>query len=125
MFHETEVIEYLLQNGINPNESTNESHTVLNLHSSPLHLAAEQGHLDAVNLLLRYGADVEARDSDGATALEKASSEGHDDVVKLLWHYGADFEAKGSDGATALEKASSVGHGAAGNLPKVQIPAKL
>jgi ankyrin repeat protein len=78
------VIEYLLQNGINPNERTDESFTVPNSHCLPLHLAAEWGHVDTVNLLLHYGADVEAKDSSGATALEKASSAGHSAVANLL-----------------------------------------
>lgn len=56
-----------------------------------LHLAAENGHLDCVELLLRLGFDVNRRDqSDHATALYWAAQEGHLGVVKRLVDAGAD-----------------------------------
>ncbi|KIX07932.1 uncharacterized protein Z518_02586 [Rhinocladiella mackenziei CBS 650.93] len=78
------IIEYLLQNGINPNERTDESFTTHGMQCPVLHIAAERGQLDTVNTLLRYGADAEARDSDGKTALEKASLAGHSITVNVL-----------------------------------------
>jgi ankyrin repeat protein len=39
---------------------------------TPLHLAAEVGGLDCVELLVKGGADVHALDSDGHTAEELA-----------------------------------------------------
>src|SRR5437588_6361574 len=48
-----------------------------------LHLAAEAGHLDCVEVLLRRGANVNRRDRfDHATALHWAAQEGHVAVVK-------------------------------------------
>ena len=40
-------------------------------------------------LLLKHGADVEAKDDEGRTAFHFASSEGHQDIAKLLSEYGA------------------------------------
>ena len=50
-----------------------------------LHLAAEQGHRDAVVALLELGLLASrARRSDGATALHLAARRGHGDVVDAL-----------------------------------------
>lgn len=57
-----------------------------------LHLAAENGRLDCVDLLLRLGFDVNLRDhSDQASALHWAAQAGHLDVVKRLVDAGADI----------------------------------
>ena len=44
-----------------------------------------------MSLLLEHGADVEAKDNDGKTALQvaAASDRGHDEVMKLLREHGA------------------------------------
>ncbi|MDQ7248129.1 glyoxalase superfamily protein [Dongia sedimenti] len=61
-----------------------------------LHLAAAQGHLDCVKLLLARGLDVNMRDAlDRATPLLWAASGGHLDVVKHLAESGADLDAMG------------------------------
>jgi hypothetical protein len=60
-----------------------------------LHLAAGEGHLDCVNLLLRFGFEVDKRDSfDNATALHWAASGGHLDVVKRLLAAGAEVDGE-------------------------------
>ncbi len=61
-----------------------------------LHLAAEHGHLDCVDLLLRLGFDVNLRDpSDRASALHWAAQEGRLEVVKRLVAAGADVRDEG------------------------------
>jgi catechol 2,3-dioxygenase-like lactoylglutathione lyase family enzyme len=61
-----------------------------------LHLAAAEGHLDCVRLLLRLGFPVDRRDRlDHATALHWAASGGHLDVVKRLLAAGADVDGMG------------------------------
>ena len=39
---------------------------------SPLHFATKSGHVEAVEVLLKAGADLEARDEEGSTALQFA-----------------------------------------------------
>lgn len=51
---------------------------------TPLHLAADRGHADAVALLLSKGADKTILDPDDQTALEIATVSVRDDVVTLL-----------------------------------------
>ena len=53
------------------------------LKRTALHYAAACGHADVVGVLVSLGANVDARDVDGRTAVHVASSEGRRDVV--LW----------------------------------------
>ncbi|QOJ78899.1 ankyrin repeat domain-containing protein [Infirmifilum lucidum] len=51
---------------------------------TPLHYAADGGHLEVARLLLDRGADVNTRDNDGRTPLDLARAMGHKEVVELL-----------------------------------------
>lgn len=56
--------------------------------------ASERDQKDIVELLLATGADVDAKDHFGGTALIAASSRGRKDIVELLLARGADVNAK-------------------------------
>ena len=56
-------------------------------------LACDLGLVDLVKYILSKGVDVNARDKEGATALNRAVGEGSVDVVKILLDHGADIEA--------------------------------
>ena len=76
----------------------------------PLRLAAEHGVVNAVRLLMRAGAQINARDTmDGDTALIAAARQGHAQVVKILLAGGANVKAANRQGETAI-KAATVGH---------------
>ena len=61
-----------------------------------LHQAAEQGHLDVVDLLVSLGADIHRRDRlDNATALHWAAGNGRKAVVDRLIDLGADIDGAG------------------------------
>ncbi|MGA2435002.1 MAG: ankyrin repeat domain-containing protein [Bryobacteraceae bacterium] len=82
-----------------------------------LQQAAEDGNLDRVRALIDNGADVNARDTWGKTALMYAASKDHVDVVRVLLQKGADVNAKTTNstpewlnGWTALMYAANHGN---------------
>ena len=54
-----------------------------------LRSASGNGHKDVVSMLLDAGAQVDAKDNSGSTALMIASWNGHKDVVEVLKKHGA------------------------------------
>jgi ankyrin repeat protein len=68
--------------------------------------AAKEGKLNEVELLLKEGADINAKDNAGWTALMYASANCHKDIVELLIKAGADIDAKDNCYWTALMWAS-------------------
>ena len=73
--------------------------------------AAQNGHLNIVDLLLNYGdAVIDQGDHEGETALNYASGAGHLDVVKLLLKEGAEIDRMSDVGSTALSQAVGGGH---------------
>ncbi len=73
---------------------------------SPLHTAAVFGHLEAVQALVQAGADVNARNNDGATPLLVAAFFCRTEIVQHLLAHGADKQAKDKAGTTALNSVS-------------------
>ena len=75
------IMEDLIEAGCSANEKV--------LHGMggcpPLHIAAQEGHLDAVQVLLRHGADTGFRRmGDGKTAAELARSSGHSALADVI-----------------------------------------
>ena len=85
---------------------------------TPLIIAARNGHLNSVKILLQYGADIEGRGTlksgdevrEGCTPLWAAADIGHLDVVKLLIERNADVDGRISTGSTPLRAAAYEGH---------------
>lgn len=71
--------------------------------------AAEKGDLPAVKRHIKMGANVNARDKDGRTALRWAAARGHLNVVKLLVEKGANVDGKNRRGSTPLMRAAGNG----------------
>ncbi len=99
----------------------------------PLFLAAGKGHTGIVKILLKAGANVNAKDKynltplplaaldhvrtgswlgwpGGETPLHQAADRGHTEVVKILLKAGAKVNAKENRGNTPLHSAVSGGH---------------
>jgi ankyrin repeat protein len=65
-------------------------------------LATKNGHTDIVQSLLNNGANVNAIDNKGRTALILASENGAAGIVQILLEKGADINAQNFYGETAL-----------------------
>jgi ankyrin repeat protein len=51
---------------------------------TPLHYAAQNGHLDVASLLLELGADITFTDWKGRTASDLAKEQNHVNLIQLL-----------------------------------------
>ena len=86
--------------------------------ATPLIIAARDGKLDFVKVLLRYEANIEARGTikigeeviEGCTALWIAAANGHFDVVRLLIEQNAEVDGRTSNNSTPLRAAAVDGH---------------
>ena len=78
--------------------------------SDALHRAAQAGDIDGLRAALASGAEVNARDGQGWTALMHAVNLGYPVLVEPLLAAGADVDMRAPDGATALFMASAHGH---------------
>ena len=72
--------------------------------------AASEGNLSEAAKALEKGANVNAREQFGDTALNQAARYGHLEVVKRLLEAGADIENKGGADLTPLMNAALGGH---------------
>ncbi len=77
-----------------------------------LHLACFYGQEEAVECLLRAGADpsARARNERGSTPLEEATSTGQSEIARLLLAHGAEVPLPPNQGWDALCVSASLGH---------------
>ena len=75
-----------------------------------LHRAVLAGNVNDLNTALKAGADVNARDARGWTALMHAANKGYAPMVGPLLKAKANVDARAADGATALFMSAAHGH---------------
>jgi uncharacterized protein len=73
-----------------------------------LHFAARNGHMDAVQALMKGGADLNSTDADGTNALVLATLNGHPDIAVALLEAGADPKIADKYGRTVLFEATDM-----------------
>ena len=93
-YKENLCVEELLKNGANTEIQTQ--------NFTPLGIAIIYDNEEARNLLLDYGADVNAKTKDGLSVLQIAAQENKLDSLQLLIKKGADINHRNVYGATAL-----------------------
>src|SRR5207344_2343422 len=74
----------------------------------------EETSLQAIELLVERGVDVNAFNTNGQTALHSAVSRGAPTIVKYLAEQGAKLDMKNKQGRTPLDIALGVGGGGRG-----------
>ena len=118
--HRFGIVKLLLAGGADPNAAANHRH------GRPLHYAAdavvsspdydEPAQAQTLALLLGAGAQIEAADKNGATALHRAVRTRSFGAVDFLLKAGADFRAPNHSGATPFHLAvQNTGRGGTGN----------
>ena len=90
-----------------PTEGSAMSSTLVG--AQPLHLAAANGDVELVKLLLDRGAMINAATQDGWTALHLACLRGDKGLVQLLLDRDADVNVTTRSGVSALSIATSEG----------------
>lgn len=104
-FGHKEIATLLLDQGADPKAA---SRNPMQVH--PIHSAAAARHLAIVEILLKNGADVNARQHGGYTPLHSAATNGQSDMIELLIQNGADVHARTDDGKSAVKLALEKHH---------------
>ena len=98
-----DAVNKLIEEGLNINVSRDGT--------TPLMLAASKGRLEIAEAIIQAGANVNARNDAGWTALHMAAfDQAQSDVIDLLMQSGVDIEARNKTGKTALQLAEEKGH---------------
>jgi ankyrin repeat protein len=71
---------------------------------TPLQSATNEHCLEALEMLLRLGANTEVRNSNGETPLYESARMGYMGSISLLVEYGANVDSPAIDGCTALHQ---------------------
>jgi ankyrin repeat protein len=96
--------ELLLDNRLDPNSASSYSN------GTALHVAAESGSADAIELLLSLDADVCAVDLKGQTPLHRSAYSTNGNCTSLLLDCGADADAIDDEGCTVWHLAAGAGN---------------
>ncbi len=108
------VMRLLLDHGADPNIPTNSNSTALmaaagvNWAFNQTYTESKESLLEAVKLCLEKGADVNAVNSMGLTAVFGAVNRGSDDILEYLVQKGARLDLKDKEGRTLLNWAEGV-----------------
>lgn len=102
-------VRLLLQRGADANLAAQNDMRVRPLHSAVAR-APETAVLENVVALVKAGADVDATQQGGYTALHQAADRGHAAVVKVLLAAGARRDVRAASGRTPVDQARAKGH---------------
>jgi ankyrin repeat protein len=114
------MMRVLLENGASPYVRLKRDHTTVLMVAAGLGWSygsasyggkpvSESAAVEAVELCLEHGVDINASNADGTTALHGAASKGADIVVQFLAANGARLDVRDKRGRTPLDVALGVG----------------
>ncbi|XP_071622664.1 histone-lysine N-methyltransferase EHMT1 isoform X17 [Heliangelus exortis] len=102
---ELQKVLLMLVDGIDPNFKMEHQNK-----RTPLHAAAESGHVDICHMLIQAGANIDTCSEDQRTPLMEAAENNHLETVKYLIKAGALVDPKDAEGSTCLHLAAKKGH---------------
>ncbi|XP_058015138.1 histone-lysine N-methyltransferase EHMT1 isoform X3 [Ahaetulla prasina] len=102
---ELQKVLLMLVDGIDPNFKMEHQSK-----RTPLHAAAESGHVEICHMLLQAGANIDTCSQDQRTPLMEAAENNHLETVKYLIKAGALVDPKDAEGSTCLHLAAKKGH---------------
>ncbi|KAM7087559.1 histone-lysine N-methyltransferase EHMT1 isoform X2 [Ciconia boyciana] len=102
---ELQKVLLMLVDGIDPNFKMEHQSK-----RTPLHAAAESGHVDICHMLIQAGANIDTCSEDQRTPLMEAAENNHLETVKYLIKAGALVDPKDAEGSTCLHLAAKKGH---------------
>jgi ankyrin repeat protein len=111
---DTTTMRLLVQHGADPNLPTLAGTTPLMAASgvnwvvAQTYTESKQAQIDAVNLCLEFGANINATNSMGLTALLGAVNRGSNEIIELLVRRGARLDIRDKEGRTPLRWAEGV-----------------
>ena len=103
-FGHADIAEYLIKAGAPINSPSRNGRK-----AAPIQSAVAGQHEKVVQMLLRLGADPNAREQGGYTPLHAATQNGDEDMIRILLYGGADLTLRGKDGKTPLDLAMESG----------------
>lgn len=92
----TNIADFLLRNGANPNIQDLGGAT-------PLHIASRNSDTGSVNLLISFKADINKKDAEGYTPLMRAVDSKSVEIVSTLVKSGANIQLKNNYKNTAID----------------------
>lgn len=104
-FGQPDAARLLLSHGANVNTASRNAMKV-----APIHAAVAGKNAEVIDLILSSGADVNARQQQGWTAIHSAAMHGDLALLEKLLARGADPTVKSDDGKTPLDLARERGH---------------
>ncbi|MEA1786002.1 ankyrin repeat domain-containing protein [Arenibacter sp. GZD96] len=99
-FGHLDLAQELLEKGADPNIAANNQFKV-----APIHSACATSNLEMAVLLIKNGADVNAKQMQNVTPAHSAAHNGQTELVQLLFDNKADINAKMENGQTPLSMA--------------------
>jgi len=108
------LMRLLVEHGADPNIKTYEGSTALmaaagvNFVVSQTYSRSDDEYLEAAKLCLEKGADVNATNNQGFTAMHGATNRGFDKMVQLLADHGSKLDVKDKQGRTPMTFAEGV-----------------
>jgi ankyrin repeat protein len=97
-FNHEPLVRLLADRGADVNAASRDGHQ-----RAPIHAAASGGSAAILEILLKHGADPDARQEMGFTAAHSAAANGNVEMLRLLAEHGADLQARSEKGEKPLD----------------------